>query len=384
MIESARGVVVAGGIAGGDVVGHVQAASDLVENLPLEHVVCGRRLLGFYLRWLPTLRREDSHVRLKLHGRHRLDLSGISAGGSIGLHHHSQVRRGLCCQNNRRCVPAKLREQWQGRQDIGQAAMLARPIGAEAVDNRLGIDTVIFSRQRSHATAGVPAENVVLVRIAKRVQDDPIDGRLPSQEQIGRGNLVGLDEPDVQVHSRLEAPIREEYRERFAVGRPSHSHGSQLARQVHRLGPGSEVGFDLAVNLRVVGEHLKTRACADAVVGQCQHDPAGVRIVGHLVACPAAEYSPDIYRAGLVGGKIIRIGPVAAVVGCGLSRVEFRPQHHCVARGFFGMSSPWPTHNYTLPGGTIFARVKALAGFFAAAALPARYLSASIWSFSEC
>ena len=70
-----------------------------------------------------------------------------------------------------------------------------------------------------------------------------------------------------------------------------------------------------------VGEHLQPGAGADHVVGQRQHDAAGVAVVGHLVAGAVPQDAADLGAVGRVGRQAVGVGPVAAVVVGGHGRV---------------------------------------------------------------
>jgi hypothetical protein len=73
-----------------------------------------------------------------------------------------------------------------------------------------------------------------------------------------------------------------------------HPHGAQLLGQVDRPGPLRECRFHGAIDLGIIGKQLQTRAGADAVVGDGQHDAPGVAVVGHFVAGAFAELFANV------------------------------------------------------------------------------------------
>ena len=116
--------------------------------------------------------------------------------------------------------------------------------------------------------------------------------------------------------------------------------------------------LDLPVGVGVVGEHLQTRARADDVVGQRQHDPAGVAVVGHLVAGAVAQDAPHVGTVRRVGREAVGVGPVAAVVVVGHRRVVAGTQqsHGAGVRAHVWLGSDQPgkpiQHVQSAPGGT--------------------------------
>ena len=147
MIQPAGGVVVARGVAGGDVEGHVQTAGDLVEDLFLKLAVDRRRLFGVDLAELPSARQHRGHAAFEFHQVHRLDRIGLAVGRGVGVEHGREVGRRLRRGQHRQRVAPQLGEQRQGRRDLGNAAALARPVGAEVVDHRRGRHAVVVQRE---------------------------------------------------------------------------------------------------------------------------------------------------------------------------------------------------------------------------------------------
>jgi len=84
VIQTTGGIVVARGVAGGDVVGQVQVAGDLIQNLSFELPIRRGRLLGLDLAQLPAIRKDGGHAFFQLDHIHRLDRGRLAIGRGIG------------------------------------------------------------------------------------------------------------------------------------------------------------------------------------------------------------------------------------------------------------------------------------------------------------
>jgi len=384
MIEAAGGVVVARRIAGRDVVRQVQAASNLVQDLSLELGVTGRWLLRLDLPEPPAIRQHCGHALLEFDHVHRLEGLGLAVGRGVGEQHGREVGGRLGGGDHRQRVPSQLGEQRQRGRDLGDAAMLTGPVGAEPVHHRVGRHQVILRLPRGQV-AGVLTQDGVGLRVAPGVEDDAIDVGVRRQHRHDRRcHAVGLDQMHIQHHRRIDGRVGGQNGEGLTVGALGQPHRAEFLGQVDRLGPPGERLLDAVVRVAVLGEQLQTRTGADAVVGDGQDDPLGVGVVRHLVAAALAEFAADVGRGRAVGRQGVGHRPVLDVLGGGLRRVVAGPDHRREG-SFLRGSLPVPAErpHQTVPPGEIFAsltpRPLARLAFF-----DSRYLSAAICSESLC
>ena len=166
--------------------------------------------------------------------------------------------------------------------------------------------------------AWVEREHLVGDHVADSVKLDPVDdvafGRDRLTHELGRRrHHLGLDEPDVELHTREPRVVHHEG-EGFAVDDQGLSHRAELAGEIDRPRPIEERPLDLAVDLGVAAVELQPGAGADQIVGERRGDAGEKRVVGPLVAGAVAERPPDAGREGGIGRKCVGVGPVPHVV----------------------------------------------------------------------
>ena len=171
-------------------------------------------------------------------------------------------------------------------------------------------------------------QDVVLDRVAEVVEHDPVDGVGLLERQIGRGDLVRLDQPQVQVSpacpaARCWSGCRTPRRPRpepsawCAAFRPASRPGTSGRTRVPRT------DWRLASGVSICSRGPVPIASLASV----EHDAAGVAVVGHFVAGAVAEDPPHFGAVGRVGTQAVRVGPVAAVVVRGRGRVVAGAHH---------------------------------------------------------
>lgn len=101
-----------------------------------------------------------------------------------------------------RCDIAELR---QCRHDVGNAPGLAGTVGAEPVQHRLSRHAVVVENEAARCFAGVLPQHVVFDRVAGGIEDNAVHGVFGKQAEVGRADLVSLDEPQIEL-DRLRAP----------------------------------------------------------------------------------------------------------------------------------------------------------------------------------
>ena len=166
--------------------------------------------------------------------------------------------------------------------------------------------------------------------LPQRVEHDAIDGVLRERTQVGRADLVGFHQPQVELDVRRERRIAGQNGEGLAVGRPGHPHRAEFFGQTDGFGPLHEGLFDPSIGLGIGGQHLQSRPGADHIIGQGQHDAAGITVVGHLVARAVPQDPSHIGAVGRIGRQAIGVGPVATIVVVGDRRVVATEQRNAV------------------------------------------------------
>ena len=306
------------------------------------------------------------------------------SAGRIGEQDGREVGRRLRGGDHGQRVPAKLREQRQCRRDLGDAPVLARPVGPEPVHDRLGRHQVVL-RLPCGQIAGMLAQDRVRARVAPGVERDTVDvADRRQQGHDGRGHAVSLDEADVQLDRRGDERIGRQDGEALAVGALGHPHRSQLLRQVDRFAPGGEGRLDAAVGLGILAQQLQARARADAVVGDGQHDALGVGVVRHLVAAPLTELAANVRRGRTVGRQRVGHRPVPGILSGRLRRVVPGPDDGREGPSLLkGLRLPCERPHQTVPPSEILASLTP-SPLPCMARLDARCLSAAIWSVRPC
>jgi len=144
-------------------------------------------------------------------------------------------------------------------------------------------------------------QDVVLDGIAGFVEHDAVDAAV-QWIQVGRGDLVRLDELEIELDLRGQQRVTGQNGKRLAVFCSRHPHCAELLGQSHGLRPAAESVFDAVVGVPVGRQQLQARASADHVVGQREHDAAGVAVVGDFVAGSVSQHAPHVGTIGRVGG----------------------------------------------------------------------------------
>jgi hypothetical protein len=206
--------------------GHIQAARDFIEQLALKLTISCGWLLRFQLAHLPAAGHRKQRSLLQFDRLEWLGRVRLTVGRRVGVEDAGEVGRRLGGGQDRQGEPPQLGEQRQRRHDVRDAAGLARPIGTEPVDHRLGWNAVVVSKQDAARGrfAGVVFKDVVLDRVARLVEHDPVDGARPQSAEVGCADLVGFDELEVQLHQRRQAGVAGQQSEGLAVLGAGHPH----------------------------------------------------------------------------------------------------------------------------------------------------------------
>ena len=319
VVEPARGVVVRGAVAGGDVERHVHRAGDLVEDLPLELAVARARVLRADLIDVPARRQRQERALLERDRVHRLDLGGVARGRCIGVQDAREAGGGFRRGKRRLREAAKLREETKHRRQIGNAPMLLRPVRREVVDHLRGGHRGVVGETAEGRTRVLP-EDVVADGIAVLIELDSVD-RGRRERAVGVAHAVGLDQREVELHFVVDGRVGREHRERLARVGAGHAEEPELLGQTDRRGPSRPGLFDGGTRFGRIADQLETRAGADHVVGDREDDPLGVGVVRELVPGPIAELAADLGGHRRVGTQAVGVGPVAAVRVVGDRRV---------------------------------------------------------------
>ena len=101
----------------------------------LELGVGRRRLLGLHLAHLPAAGHRQQRAFLEFDRLERFGGVGLAVGRRVGVEDAGEVGGRFGSGEHRQREAPQLGEQRQRRRDVGNAAGLARPVGAEAVDH---------------------------------------------------------------------------------------------------------------------------------------------------------------------------------------------------------------------------------------------------------
>jgi hypothetical protein len=323
VVQAARRVVVAGAVAQADVERDVQAAADLADQEPHEHLVGRRRLLGPELAQLGPGRQRGQHAPLDRQRLERRRILGAAVGRRLALEHAREVGGRLRGRQHRLGEAPQLGEQLDGRRDLRDAADLPRAVLPEPVQHLAGRHPVVLQRveRLEEQVPGVRLQDVVDRRVAALVQFDAVDPGVGGEPQGRRRHLVRLDHLDVELGGPAQAVVVDEQAEALAVADLAEAEQVQLLGQADRRRPLRPGLLDLAVGVRVGRPQLQPRAGADQVVGEGQGDAAGVGVVGDLVPRPAAEDRADLVGVGRPRRQDVGLGPQAGVLVGRLGRV---------------------------------------------------------------
>jgi hypothetical protein len=126
--------------------------------------------------------------------------------------------------------------------------------------------------------------------VAPAVELDPVDHRVVVRPPPGdgRGDLLGLDDAEVELHFRADAGVGEQGADPVAGHGPGPEGQAELAGKADGSAPARELALDLAVDVSVVGLHLQARARPDDEVGERADDALGVAVVLVLVPSSAS------------------------------------------------------------------------------------------------
>lgn len=174
MIEATRGIVIGGRVARSDVVGHVQASSDFVEEFAFELGISRRWLLGLHLGHLPTTGHRHQGSLFELDGLEWFGRISFPVGRRIGVKDPGKVGSSFSrCKNSKR-EATKLCKEWQCRHDVRNASRLSWSIGSKPMQHRICWDAFIVTAGRVEAIPGMIAQDVILDRVTRGIKNDPI------------------------------------------------------------------------------------------------------------------------------------------------------------------------------------------------------------------
>jgi hypothetical protein len=88
------------------------------------------------------------------------------------------------------------------------------------------------------------------------IKHDPVYRDSGKSVEIGRRDLVSLDEAKVELDLRIEARIVREDCERFAIRGACHPHRAEFLSEMHRACPQHKSLLDATIGFRVASEHL--------------------------------------------------------------------------------------------------------------------------------
>ncbi|QDT62392.1 hypothetical protein SV7mr_49400 [Stieleria bergensis] len=218
VVEPPTGIVVARRIPSSDIKRHVQATSDLVEDLFFKLAVRGRWLLALHLSHLPTAGHRQQHSLFKLDRFKRFGRIGLTIRGSVGVENASEFSRSFrSCKDRKRESP-QLCKQWQRRCDVRDASNLSRAIATKVMDNIRCWHGVVFIIDDKESIAGVILQYVVRDRIPSGIEPDAIEIAARVGHQSRRGDLVGFDQLQIEVHRSFEPFVARKQSERFTIG----------------------------------------------------------------------------------------------------------------------------------------------------------------------
>ncbi len=282
----------------------------------------GRRwLFGLHLSHLPSTRHRHERSLLELDRFEWLGCVGFSVGRRIGVEDPCKVGCSFSSRQNRERESAKLCEEWQCRHDVRNAAGLSWAIGSEPVQYGISRNAVIVAASRVKTIPWVCAKNVVFNGIPSRIKHDPVHGDCGKPVEIGRRDLVCLDEAEVELDLRIEARIVREDCERFAIRGACHPHRAEFLSEMHRASPHHECLLDATIGFRVASEHLQPGAGTHYVMREGQDDPPSIRVVGRFITSTVPKNPSNSGAIGCVGRKPIRIGPMASIIVSGYRSV---------------------------------------------------------------
>jgi len=118
-----------------------------------------------------------------------------------------------------------LGKQRQGGCDLGNAPVLAGPVGPEPVNDRIRTDTIKII-QGGPKVARMVTKDVIAGRIAERVQLDAVDGVFVHPFQGRGGDPVGLHQVHVQFDRAGNSPIARQDGKGLSIGGFGHPHGA--------------------------------------------------------------------------------------------------------------------------------------------------------------
>ena len=155
---------------------------------------------------------------------------------------------------------------------------LTRPVEPEEMDHCFSRQAVVVAT-RAKRLARMRLQDVVLNRVASVIEHDAVDAGRIKHVEVGRTNLIRLDQPQVELNARWQQRVARQHCERLAILSTRHPHRTKFFGEVDRLGPRGELPLDASVGVSVVGQQLQARSGADHIVGQRQHDASGVAVI---------------------------------------------------------------------------------------------------------
>ena len=219
--------------------------------------------------------------------------------------------------------------------------MLTGSVGPEVVNYCGCVEYVVVVAPGADLTGVIPQDRI-RAWAAPCVQADAVDIANYGKHGHGRRrHAVGLNQLDVQLDWRIDARVRRQRREHLAVGSLGHSHCAQLLGQAGVRSPIRKRLFDTTVGLAVAGKHLQARPGAYGVVGERQHDPLGVGVIGRFVAGSLAELPSDVDAVGRICRQAVSHRPVPDVLDGGLRRIVFGANK--------GRERPFPAKGFLIP-----------------------------------
>ena len=325
-VEASRGKVVRRRVESGLVIRQIHAAGDLTENRSREGLVRVCRLLGLELRNVPALGKRGKRPLLDLDRGERVNVVD-RRGRGVGVNERGQIGSDLRSPDHGFGVPPHVRRQTQAGRQLRDSAVLAGARRAKPVQHVFGRHPVVLVDADQVVGAGVRLENVVADHVAVPVHLDPVHERPVRGNGLlvvvgRRGDLIGLDEPDVELHAAVWQPrIRKQQAERLAVEKLRLGGDAELVRQADVPRPVVPRPTNRTIRGSVARREQHPRPDADQIVALGHTDAVNVCVVRPLVPGSIADNPPDFRRKSGVGRERIGVCPMAGIVAR-LCRVE--------------------------------------------------------------
>ena len=318
-VEASGRKVVGTRVESGLVIRQIHAAGDLTENRSREGLVRVGRLFRLELRNVPALGKRGKRPLLDLDRGKRVNVVD-RRGRGVGVDECSQIGSDLRGPDHGLRVAPHVRGQPQARRQFRDSAVLAGARRAEPVQHVFGRHPVVLVDSNEVVGAGVRLENVVADHVAVPVHLDPVHERPVGRHGLlivvgWRGDLIGLHQPDVELHAAIVQPrIREQQAERLAVEELRLGGNAELVRQADLPRPVVPSPTDRPIRGGVARREQHPRPDADQIVALGDTDAVDVGVVGSLVPGSIANDPPDFRRKSGVGRERIGVCPMAGIV----------------------------------------------------------------------